>query len=235
MGALQIWGRTGEAGPGGLGPLQEPLREERVQVGVRRVPRPGRGRAAQRPQEPVPTPLQPSGDLARLGGVEPPQAPEAQEHHRCPWMRVQAPCRDRRLAEAGCGGGRARRPAEPGPGDQWKQGRTGSGRLRVLDSEQGKGLDGAAAGYGWEEGREILVLPARAAAALREDEGARAMEIWSGGGGRFGKEINWIARVSFVQLTCGPGLKYEACRDSLGARTPWARERKGCAHLRTDV
>jgi len=42
-----------------------------------------------------------------------------------------------------------------------------------LDSEQGKGLDGAAAGYGWEEGREILVLPARAAAALREDEGAR--------------------------------------------------------------
>ena len=86
------------------------------------------------------------------------------------------------------------------------------------------------------EGREILVLPARVAAALREDEGARAMEIWSGGGGgRFGKEINWIARVSFVQLTCGPGLKYEARRDSLGACAPCAREGKGCAHLLTDV
>ena len=87
------------------------------------------------------------------------------------------------------------------------------------------------------EGREILVLPARAAAALREDEGARAMEIWSGGGGgRFGKEINWIARVSFVQLTCGPGLKYEARRDSLGARAPFgAWVGKGCAHLPTDV
>ena len=88
------------------------------------------------------------------------------------------------------------------------------------------------------EGREILVLPARAAAALREDEGARAMEIWSGGGGggRFGKEINWIDRVSFVQLTYGPGLKYEARRDSLGARTPCGvREGKGCAHLPTDV
>ena len=77
-----------------------------------------------------------------------------------------------------------------------------------MDFEQGKGLMGrlqVLAG----EGRKILVLPARAAAALQEDEGARAMEIWSGGG-RFGKEINWIARVSFVQLTCGPGLKYEA-------------------------
>jgi hypothetical protein len=30
---------------------------------------------------------------------------------------------------------------------------------------------------------------------------AGAMEIWSGGGGRFGKEINWITRVLFVQLT----------------------------------
>jgi hypothetical protein len=58
-----------------------------------------------------------------------------------------------------------------------------------LDSEQGKGLDGAAAGYGWEEGREILVLPARAAAALREDEGARGgdgdlerrrRQVWEG-------------------------------------------------------
>jgi len=86
------------------------------------------------------------------------------------------------------------------------------------------------------EGREILVLPARAAAALREDEGVRAMEIWSGGGGRFGKEINWIARVSFVQLTYGPGLKYEARRDSLGARAPFgAWVGKGCAHLPTDV
>ena len=80
------------------------------------------------------------------------------------------------------------------------------------------------------EGREILVLPARAAAALREDEGVRAMEIWSGGGGRFGKEINWIARVSFVQLTCGPRLKYEAHRDSLGARAPCAGREKG-AHI----
>ena len=77
--------------------------------------------------------------------------------------------RDRHLEEVGAasrrrqsyGGGRARRPAEPGPGDQRKQGRTGSGRLRVLDSEQGKGLDGAAAGFGWGRPRNFGAPRAR--------------------------------------------------------------------------
>uniref|UniRef100_A0A804QC48 Uncharacterized protein n=1 Tax=Zea mays TaxID=4577 RepID=A0A804QC48_MAIZE len=73
------------------GPLQEPRGEELVQVGVRRVPRSGRGRPAQRPQEPVPAPLQPRRGLARLRRVEPAQAPEAEEHHRRTRLRVEPP------------------------------------------------------------------------------------------------------------------------------------------------
>ncbi|KAF7003992.1 hypothetical protein CFC21_019256 [Triticum aestivum] len=74
-----------------LRPLQEPLREELVQVRVRRVPRAGRRRAAQRPQEAVPAALQPRGHLVRLGSIEPSQAPEAKEHHRRPGLRVEPP------------------------------------------------------------------------------------------------------------------------------------------------
>jgi len=39
----------------------------------------------------VPAPLQPRGDLPRLGGVEPAKAPEAEEHHRRPRLRVEPP------------------------------------------------------------------------------------------------------------------------------------------------
>ncbi|KAF7018725.1 hypothetical protein CFC21_031981 [Triticum aestivum] len=74
-----------------LRPLQEPRREELVQVRVRRVPRAGGRRAAQRPQEAVPAALQPRGHLVRLGSVEPSQAPEAKEHHRRPGLRVEPP------------------------------------------------------------------------------------------------------------------------------------------------
>ena len=70
-------------------------------------------------------------------------------------------------AESGCGGGRARRPVEPGPGDQWKQGRTSSGRLRVLDSEKVKGLDGAAAGFGWGRPRNFGAPRARGRRIVR--------------------------------------------------------------------
>ncbi|KQK16105.2 hypothetical protein BRADI_1g26765v3 [Brachypodium distachyon] len=79
-------------------PLQEPLREELVQVRVRRVLRPVRragarvraGRASEDPQEAVgAAPLERRADLNYLCRLKPAHAPEAEEHHRRPWLRVE--------------------------------------------------------------------------------------------------------------------------------------------------
>ena len=103
----------------------------------------------------------------------------------------------------GGGGGRARRPAEAGTDGLggwggcglWilSRGKVWMRRLHVLAAE----------------GREILELPARTRPPRWEKMKVHGRwRFGVSGGGRFGKEINWIARVSFVQLTCGPGLKY---------------------------
>uniref|UniRef100_A0A804QGB2 Uncharacterized protein n=1 Tax=Zea mays TaxID=4577 RepID=A0A804QGB2_MAIZE len=108
-------------------PLQEPLREQLVEVRVRRVLRPGRvrGWSPQDPQEAVAAPLERGSDLRNLRRVEPPHAPETEERNGPRRLRVQprdALVRRRAAAERQHGADRVHRrrgPAghAPAPGD----------------------------------------------------------------------------------------------------------------------